>query len=50
MKCPNCNRKVGQLRKYEYLCCKCGVQLICISEGKDLKLVILGENGEERND
>jgi Zn finger protein HypA/HybF involved in hydrogenase expression len=47
MNCPNCNRDIGELKKYEYVNCKCGKQLMCIKDGKNLILVKLGvDKGE----
>jgi len=48
MMCPNCYREVGQLKKNQYIYCKCGVQLMCIQINKKLELVNLGESKEER--
>lgn len=48
MKCPNCKIEVGQLKKNQFVYCKCGAQLMCIEIKKKLELVILGENGEEK--
>lgn len=47
MNCPVCSRELGHLRKYEHRNCECGKQIMCLPEGKNLKLVILGENKEE---
>lgn len=42
MKCPKCKRELGELKKYEYVNCKCGEQVMCIKNAKKLVLVKLG--------
>lgn len=43
MKCPKCNREVGQVKKYEIYKCVCKAKLMCIEINKDKKLVDLRE-------
>lgn len=48
MQCPKCKKEVGKIKKYQVVICKCGVKLMCIEINKELILLNLRNNKEEK--
>ena len=43
MKCPKCNKEIGDLKKYKVHDCSCSAKLMCIEINKKKELINLKE-------
>nr|DAT54047.1 MAG TPA: Trm112p-like protein [Caudoviricetes sp.] len=47
MRCPSCYKEVGEMKKNQFLKCRCGAKLLAVEINKKLEVFDLSKDEEE---